>query len=140
VSQTVERMCVCVSRTVELPQGLLVRDGGAAAERSLGRVQHLSRLPHVSPGLSLCGERRLALCAQREPRQDKARTRIGVRSSKTRRKRVKSSRIRASPPCCLLTASSSLLALWRFLLRLLPLLAASRVLPACHMRRRIRVI
>ena len=52
-------MCVYLSRTVELPQGLLVRDGGAAAERSLGRVQHLSRLPHVSPGLSVW-ERRLA--------------------------------------------------------------------------------
>ena len=65
LSRTVElvlkmfNVCVYLSRTVELPQGLLVRDGGAAAERSLGRVQHLSRLPHVSPGLSVW-ERRLA--------------------------------------------------------------------------------
>ena len=86
VSDVCVCVCVCVCRTVELPQGLLVRDGGAAAERSLGCVQHLSRLPHVSPGLSLCGERRLAWraqrqhkpqtlnrvawCAQREPRHE----------------------------------------------------------------------
>ena len=91
--------CACVCRTVEFPQGLLVRDGGAAAERFLGCVQRLSRLPHVSPGLSLCGERRLAWCAQRETRQDKAQMRRVASNQAARVLPLLAASL--LPPCCL---------------------------------------